>query len=244
MTRRQLRPRMPQDPGEWAAAAVVAVAAAALLVKTAVAARTAAVQAWPALALLAGAAVVLAGGRAVRSARAARARAASLARLRLTLVEVDALSDVQFEFALRDLLIRDGWTARRVGQQGDQAADVIGQHPRYGRIVIQAKHTKVAAKVGSHVMYQVKGTAGPVHGADIAVVVTNGGFTRDAKRWGDQHRVHWIDRDRLHTWAHVGTPLRDLLCLRGRRGWSPHLRVFRRCTRSLVQGEGSAARQA
>ncbi|MGI5484698.1 restriction endonuclease [Streptomyces lavendofoliae] len=102
----------------------------------------------------------------------------------------------------------------------------------------------MAAKVGSHVMYQVKGTAGPVHGADIAVGVTNGGFTRDAKRRGDQHRVQWIDRDRLRTWAQAGTPLRDLLCLRSRKGWSPHLRVSRRCTRSSVQGEGSAARQA
>ncbi|WP_425575600.1 restriction endonuclease [Streptomyces gobitricini] len=161
----------------------------------------------------------------------------------MTLAEVDALSDVQFEFALRDLLIRDGWTARRVGQQGDQAADVIGQHPQYGRIVIQAKHTKVGAKVGSHVMYQVKGTAGPVHGANIAVVVTNGGFTRDAKHWGDQHHVHWIDRDRLHTWAQSGTPLRDLLRLHPRRSRSPHLRVtraFGRNTSRVKETQGAS----
>lgn len=222
---------MPRDAGEWAAAAVVAVAAAGLLVKSAVAAWSAAVQFWPVLVVLAGAAAGCVGGRAVTLARAARARAASLARFRLTLTEVDAMSDVQFEFALRDLLVRDGWTARRVGQQGDQAADVIAQHPHYGRIVIQAKHTKVGAKVGSHVMYQVKGTARPVHGADVAVVVTNGGFTRDARRWGDQHQVHWIDRDRLRTWAESGTPLCALLRLHRQTRRSPHLRVTRVLTR-------------
>jgi restriction system protein len=110
-------------------------------------------------------------------------------------------------------MIRDGCTARRVGQQGDQAADVIAQHPCQGRIVLQAKHTTVGGKVGSHVMYQVKGTAGPVHGADIGVVVTNGSLTRDAKAWGDKHRLYWVDRERLRQWAEHGTPLNDLLRL-------------------------------
>ncbi|MCX5001175.1 restriction endonuclease [Streptomyces sp. NBC_00638] len=139
-----------------------------------------------------------------------------LARLRLTLAQIDAMDDQAFECALRDLLIRDGWTARRVGGQGDQAADVIGQDRQRGRIVVQAKHTKVAGKVGSAVMYQVKGTAGPVHGADIAVVVTNGSFTRDARAWGERHHVRWVDRDRLRSWAEHGTSLQDLLSLPGR----------------------------
>ncbi|WP_435848324.1 restriction endonuclease [Streptomyces decoyicus] len=110
------------------------------------------------------------------------------------------------------MLTRDGWSARKVGSQGDQAADVIGQDQQRGRIVLQAKHTKVGGKVGSGVMYQVKDTAGPIHGADIAVVVTNGAFTRDAKAWGERHQVHWVDPDRLRTWAELGTPLHDLLC--------------------------------
>ncbi|AJT70173.1 hypothetical protein T261_8581 [Streptomyces lydicus] len=59
----------------------------------------------------------------------------------------------------------------------------MSQGRQYGRIVLQAKHTNVGGKVGSAVMYQVKGTAGPVHsrGADTAVAVTHGFFTRDAK---------------------------------------------------------------
>ncbi|WP_075018286.1 IS5/IS1182 family transposase [Actinacidiphila rubida] len=79
------------------------------------------------------------------------------------------MDDQSFEFALRDLMVRDGCpTARRVGQAGDQCADVIASHPRYGHVVIQAKHTTVSAKVGSYVMYQVNGTAGPVLLAALA----------------------------------------------------------------------------
>jgi restriction system protein len=213
MPRRRLRPRKPRGSAEWAAAGIVALAAVTLLARTAVAAWDAAVEAWPVLAAFGAGGLAFAGWRAVRSAHAARIRSESLARLRVTLSQIDAMNDKEFEFALRDLIIRGGWTARRVGQQGDQAADVIGQHNSRGRIVIQAKHTTVAAKVGSHVMYQVKGTAGPVHGADHAVVVTNGSFTRDAKAWGERHHVHWVDRDRLRTWAEQGTSLHDLLHL-------------------------------
>ncbi|MFD9196410.1 restriction endonuclease [Streptomyces phaeochromogenes] len=216
MARRALRLRKPRGSGEQAAAAVVACAALWLLARMAMAAWHAATRAWPWLAAFIAAAAVMGMWRMLRTARARRVRAQTLARLRLTLAEIDAMDDVAFEFALRDLLIRDGWTAHRVGQQGDQAADVIGQDRQRGRIVLQAKHTKVAGKVGSSVMYQVKGTAGPVHGANIAVVVTNGSFTRDAKAWGERHDVYWVDRDRLRRWAEHGTPLQNLLRLPNR----------------------------
>ncbi len=172
--------------------------------------------AWPILVALAGCALAVAAVLRLRKGAVARLRGERLAELRLTLVEVDALSDRQFEFALRDLLIRDDWSARQVGRQGDQAAAVIGRHPLRGRIVPQAKHTRVGGKVGSQVMYQVKGTAGPAHGADIAVVVTSGTFTRDAQAWGDKHRIHWVDRDRLRSWAEQGVALNDLLRLPNR----------------------------
>ncbi|MFF4341852.1 restriction endonuclease [Kitasatospora sp. NPDC001540] len=211
------RPRRPRGTGEVLAAAAVAVAALVALAPAVAAAGRALVRGWPVLAALAGAAVIgtAVWRAAVRAAR--RAAAERLATLRLSLTGIDALGDQEFEFALRDLLVRDGWSAQKVGQQGDQAADVIGRHPVLGRIVLQAKHTRVGAKVGSHVMYQVKGTAGPAHGADIAVVVTNGGFTRDAKAWGDRHAVHWVDRDRLRLWAEHGHALHELLRLQAPR---------------------------
>ncbi|MCX5215745.1 restriction endonuclease [Kitasatospora sp. NBC_00240] len=216
MARRRRRLRRPRGATELLAAAAVALAALVWLAQAAAAAARTAARNWPVLAALAGVAAVGAAAWWVRRHAAARVRAERLATLRLSLAGIDALGDQEFEFALRDLLVRDGWSARKVGQQGDQAADVIGQHPALGRIVLQAKHTKVGAKVGSQVMYQVKGTAGPAHGADIAAVVTNGSFTRDAKAWGDKHHVHWVDRDRLRLWAEHGVALHDLLRLPAR----------------------------
>jgi restriction system protein len=218
------RPRLrrPRGTGERVAASIVVLAAAVLAAQLAIAAWHALLRAWPALAAMVAIGILYGLWRASRSVRAKRVRAAMLARLRITLADIDAMGEKAFEFALRDLLIRDGWTARHVGRKGDQAADVIGDHPRRGRIVLQAKHTRVGGKVGCSVMYQVKGTAGPVHGADVAVVVTNSGFTRDARDWGERHQVHWTDRDRLRAWAEYGTPLHDLLRLPkrpSRRAW-------------------------
>jgi restriction system protein len=171
-----------------------------------------------ALAVLAASALLgVVVGWSIRRARRA-AQCERLALLRLSLAEIDAMDDKQFEFALRDLLIRDGIPARQVGKQGDQGADVIGEDPQRGRIVLQAKHTKVGGKVGAQVMYTVNGAAGPVHGAAMAIVVTNGSFTRDAKAWGDRHDVYWVDREALKRWASDGIALPDLLQLplRGR----------------------------
>ncbi|WP_395297169.1 restriction endonuclease [Kitasatospora hibisci] len=216
MARTRRRLRRPRGTTEVLAATAVVLAALVWLAHAVEAAVQAAARNWPVLAVLAGMAAVAAMAWWARRRDADRVRAERLATMRLSLAGIDALGDQEFEFALRDLLIRDGWSARKVGQQGDQAADVIGQHRTLGRIVLQAKHTKVGAKVGSQVMYQVKGTAGPAHGADIAVVVTNGSFTRDAKAWGDKHAVHWVDRDRLRLWAEHGLALHDLLRLPAR----------------------------
>ncbi|GGX65548.1 restriction endonuclease [Streptomyces hiroshimensis] len=150
--------------------------------------------------------------RAQRRARRRAGRVTGL--LRLSLQHVDALSPGQFELAVRDLMERDGIAARHVGSRGDQAADVIGRD-RNGRVfVAQCKHTAIGGRVGSRVMYEVKGTAGPVHGADVAVVVTNGGFTRDARAWGERHGIHCVDRDRLREWAEGRRTLTALLGVR------------------------------
>ncbi|MEU8727372.1 MULTISPECIES: restriction endonuclease [Streptomyces] len=213
MTRRRprLRLRKPRGTGEHIAAGVVALAAANLLLQMVRAARDAVVRGWPLLLVLAASGLAYGLWRVLRAARARQTRAEKLALLRITLADIDAMDDQAFEFALRDLLIRDGWSARKVGRKGDQAADVIGDHPQRGRIVVQAKHTRVGGKVGASVMYAVKGTAGPVHKADHAVVVTNGAFTRDAMTWGDRHGVHWVDREKLQRWAESGAALHELL---------------------------------
>ncbi|WP_331736966.1 restriction endonuclease [Streptomyces sp. NBC_00211] len=220
MGHKPLRLRRPRGASEVVSAAVVALAVLVLAVRMATAAGGARRDAWPfllALVLLAGA---IGAWWIARDMGRRRRDAERLAALRITLAEFDAMDDRQFEHALRDLLVRDGWPARRVGGGGDQAADVIGDHMHRGRIVVQAKHTRVGGKVASSVMYAVKGTAGPAHRADHAVVVTNGTFTRDAMAWGDRHSVHWVDRDKLRRWAETGTALHELLGLsaRARRG--------------------------
>ncbi|MEU2509853.1 restriction endonuclease [Streptomyces sp. NPDC007863] len=222
--RRRIRWR-PRGTTDILGAAAVVLALTVALAQATAHLATKAAESWPlpVLAGLAGAAV-LAGVR-VRDRLRRRADGARTARLRITLPELDAMGDQEFEYALRDLLVRDGWTARKVGGGGDQAADVIGVRPSLGRIVVQAKHTRVGGKVGSSVMYQVKGTAGPAHGADHAVVVTNGAFTRDAMSWGDRHGVRWVDRDRLHRWAHEGEALHELLGLPAGRSRLPWRRA-------------------
>ncbi|MFH8804925.1 restriction endonuclease [Streptomyces sp. NPDC017936] len=213
--------RRPRGPVEVASAAVVALAVLVMVVRTVTVSAGVLVDAWPALLPLAVLGGVAAVWRVRRAVAGRRRDGARLAALRITLAEFDAMNDRRFEHALRDLLVRDGWMARGVGGGGDQAADVIGDHAVLGRIVVQAKHTRVGGKVGSSVMYVVNGTAGPVHRADHAVVVTNGFFTRDAMNWGDRHTVHWVDRGKLRCWAEDGTALHELLKLpaRSRGSW-------------------------
>lgn len=210
------RLRRPRGPAEVTSAAVVALAVLVMAARTVTVTAGALADAWPALLTLAALGGVAALWRVRRTIAGRRRDGARLAALRITLAEFDAMDDRRFEHALRDLLVRDGWTARRVGGGGDQAADVIGDHAVRGRIVVQAKHTRVGGKVGSSVMYAVKGTAGPAHRADHAVVVTNGSLTRDAMAWGDRHTVHWVDRQKLRRWAEDGTALHELLRLPAR----------------------------
>ncbi|MGI5372701.1 restriction endonuclease [Streptomyces sp. CA-251387] len=217
-TRPGLRLRAPRGRSEQLAAAAVAAAAGWGLLQAVTALGQLAARLWPVLAVLAAAGAGYGLWRIRRAGRIRRVRAQMLARLHITLDQFDAMNDRQFEQALRDVLVRDGWRARQVGRAGDQGADVIADHPALGRLVVQAKHTTTAAKVGSPVLYQLKGTAGPVHGAHLAVVITNGHLTRDAKSWGERHQIHWVDRDRLRQWAEHGTPLHELLRLTARTG--------------------------
>ncbi|WP_405824472.1 restriction endonuclease [Streptomyces sp. NBC_00838] len=216
MKRRRLRLRRPRGAPEVLSAAVVTLAALVLTFQMATATVGTLKNTWPYLlvpSLLAGAIGAWWIARIVYRRRRDTER---LAMLRITLAEFDSMDDRQFEYALRDLMVRDGWAGRRVGGSGDQAADVISDHRHLGRIVVQAKHTRVGGKVGSSVLYAVKGTAGPAHRADHAVVITNGSLTRDAMAWGDRHSVHWVDRARLQLWAENGAALHELLGLRAR----------------------------
>ena len=206
--RRSLRRAQRQD--QWTALLLAALVACALLITLV----RWLVAHWWVLAV-AGAVAAAAGGWWAQQARQravwerARARA-----LRLRLAEIDALDHRAFECAIRDLMRRDGCTAERLGGAGDNACDVRATDP-LGRVwAIQCKHRREGERgpaVGVGVLQQVNGTARQIHGADVAVVLTNGRFSSKAIPWGRQQRIHLVDRRLLGTWAAGSRPLWELL---------------------------------
>jgi restriction system protein len=88
-------------------------------------------------------------------------------------------------------------------------------------VVVQCKHTRKERKVGAGVIHEVNGTAGPAHQADVAVVVTNGSFTRDAQDRAARFRMALIGRQELERWTNQGAGIDEMLALgsrvRGRR---------------------------
>lgn len=207
-----IRPRFPRDRREWIAAAVFVGAAVMTVYDLASIIIT---VLFGVLLIAVPAGIVTVWWRRKVLYRAAQLRVADL---RYSIAQIDAMSPTAFEHAVRDLMIRDGIKARHVGQRGDQAADVIGRDTVGRVLVAQCKHTTTGGRVGSRVMYEVNGTAGPVHGADVAVVVTNGDFTRNAREFAARHGIHLVDRDQLAHWTGQNTSLHTLLHLRDRVG--------------------------
>ncbi|MFD8922307.1 restriction endonuclease [Streptomyces sp. NPDC059569] len=101
--------------------------------------------------------------------------------LRLALPQLDELHHRAFEYAIRDLMRRDGCTdARQIGGAGDNGADVLATDPTGRTWVIQVKHRKdgvCGSAVGTPDLQRVNGTARQLYGADIVLVVTNGRFS-------------------------------------------------------------------
>lgn len=201
---------MPKGPAEWAAACASALLALALSGE----AVGSAARASPLLAFVGGLAVLGAGcavaARRVRGRISMRSQIRGATGLTLTLSVIDQLAPRDFELAIRDLMLRDGISARHVGRAGDKAADVIGTGGEGGVYLAQCKHTTVGGKVGVRVIYEVNGTARPVHGADIALVVTNGAFSTGAREQARDFGIQLIDRTALSQWA-AGVHLRTLM---------------------------------
>ncbi|MFG2117092.1 restriction endonuclease [Streptomyces sp. NPDC048718] len=146
--------------------------------------------------------------KAEREAERARA-------LRYALSHLDALHHSRFEDAVRDLMYRDGCRdAVRVGGGGDLGADVKATDPFGRRWVIQCKHRRKGlegAAVGTPDFQVLNGTARPVHGADVAVLVTNGRVTAPAATFARQQLLYVVDRHTLGAWASGGRPLWEVL---------------------------------
>ncbi|MFG2772159.1 restriction endonuclease [Streptomyces sp. NPDC048350] len=159
---------------------------------------------------------VLAGGCWLHHRRQRERWQAVRARgLRYALSELDALHHSRFEEAVRELMHRDGCRdAVRVGGGGDLGADVTATDPYGRRWVIQCKHRRnglAGSAVGTPDLQVLNGTARQVHGADVALIVTNGRVTAPAVTFAQQQRLHVVDRHTLAVWATGSRPLWELL---------------------------------
>ncbi|CAL9675580.1 restriction endonuclease [Streptomyces sp. enrichment culture] len=101
---------------------------------------------------------------------------------------VDGLDHREFEYLVRDLMIRDGATnVRRVGGAGDNGADVMATDPAGQLWIIQCKHRKQGLggkMVGVQELQVLNGTGRPVHKGNVVVLVTNGAVSRRAQSAG------------------------------------------------------------
>ncbi|WP_202516473.1 restriction endonuclease [Streptomyces sp. SID161] len=155
------------------------------------------------------------GGRLYQKQQQVRWEAVRAQGLRYGLSQLDALHHSRFEEAVRDLMRRDGCTdATRVGGRGDLGADVKATDPYGRRWVVQCKHRRnglSGSAVGTPDLQVLNGTARQVHGADVAVIVTNGRVTAPAVAFAKQQRLHVVDRHTLGAWASGPRPLWELL---------------------------------
>ncbi|MET8754136.1 restriction endonuclease [Streptomyces sp. NPDC004667] len=192
--------------------AVLAAAFAVALAATAL--RWLAAHPWTVVAVLSVAAVV-AAARVWHRREALRWDRVRASGVRYALGQLDALHHREFEFAVRDLMRRDGCAdARQVGGRGDNGADVKATDPSGRRWVIQCKHRRdgwAGKPVGTPDLHVLNGTGRQVHHGDVLVMLTNGRITDNAARFAKSQRLHLVDRHLLAEWAGGSRPLWDLL---------------------------------
>ncbi|MFI5667732.1 MULTISPECIES: restriction endonuclease [unclassified Streptomyces] len=145
----------------------------------------------------------------------ARQEATRAQGLRYVVEHLDGLHYTQFEYAVRDLLRRDGCQdAEQVGRGGDQGADVKATDPFGRRWVIQCKHRKdgwSGSAVGTPDLQRLNGTGRQIHNGDVIVMLTNGRFSKQAPGFAKSQRLHLVDRHLLAQWANGSRPLWELL---------------------------------
>ncbi|MEU3743251.1 restriction endonuclease [Streptomyces sp. NPDC032198] len=135
--------------------------------------------------------------------------------LRYEIAQIDGLHHRDFEYAVRDLMRRDGCAdARQIGGAGDNGADVLATDPLGRKWVIQCKHRRNGAQgspVGTPDLQRVNGTARQLYGANVVLVVTNGRFSVRCAPLARQLHMHLVDRRVLADWAAGSRPLWELV---------------------------------
>lgn len=132
----------------------------------------------------------------------------------VTLRAIDAFSWQRFEQFIAALVEDEGCVMKRIsGGKGDQGIDVIGTAPTLS-IGLQCKYSADPGnKVTSPAIRLLNGDAKLVHKVDVAVAVSNQGFTKDAIDFAAEHGIHLIGREELRRWATWGDPLMSILGL-------------------------------
>ncbi|GCD99647.1 restriction endonuclease [Embleya hyalina] len=130
----------------------------------------------------------------------------------VALADIDRMSHHEFEHLAAVLMRRDGYRVERAGGgPGDLGADIVATDPDGRIVVIQCKHTRRQASVGSPELQRLNGTARPVHGAETVIALTNGSFSRPAVAFARNQHIHLMPRDELRRWASHGEPLDTIL---------------------------------
>ncbi|MEI7030329.1 restriction endonuclease [Streptomyces pratensis] len=122
-------------------------------------------------------------------------------------VNYAALDPDAFEEAVAELCRRDGCgDAEVVGGAGDLGADVLATTPDGRRLVVQCKRYGPENRAGSQDLQRFGGTCYAVHGADVAVVVSTGGFTEPAVDYADRCGILCVGPRELAAWSEGGAP--------------------------------------
>ena len=115
-------------------------------------------------------------------------------RMRYTLAQLDEMNGHEFEYAVADLLFHNGWRDVEVTQgSGDYGVDVLARRKnmRYG---IQCKRYKGSIGVKA-VQEAISGT--DFYHRDIAAVITNSTYTKQAVKLAQTSGVRLFGRDFL-----------------------------------------------
>jgi restriction system protein len=116
----------------------------------------------------------------------------------------DAMSGPEFERYVARLMRASGYRWVKVsGGAGDMGADVIGQSPCGRRVVVQCK--RYAGNLGSPDVQRFAGTARDIHRADVALLVTTGRPTTQAREVALRCRITLVDRPALARWVSTQT---------------------------------------
>ncbi len=124
--------------------------------------------------------------RLIREAQAARLRRSGIA-------QIDKMDGIQFEKYLEQLFRLQGYKANATRAQGDYGADLV--IIRNGeKIVVQAK--RYSKNVGLKAVQEVHGAIAH-YKASAGWVVTNSGYTQQARNLALSNNVRLIGRDEL-----------------------------------------------